>query len=169
LCAQQDGLSTEGANRATNGAENVGQQVGSCGKPGFASNMSRKVFPFGIKDFDLAQGPCTQSCPQKMCETWGGGRCRRNKKSCHIFHLREISERYQTLAIVRRRLLTNLSTEFVCKVAWRLGLPVDSCGRDKKIHWLGFAFFLCKEKFPLRINILAARRRPCAQFYPQKL
>jgi hypothetical protein len=53
-------------NVATNGAENTPQQAQSCGQPGFAQNLSRRVFPFGINDFDLAQGLCSQYCPQKM-------------------------------------------------------------------------------------------------------
>jgi hypothetical protein len=41
-----------------------------CGKPPFAQKLRMNILPFGIKDFALDQYPCSQSCPQNMCETF---------------------------------------------------------------------------------------------------
>jgi hypothetical protein len=62
----------------------------SCGYLGFAEILSAGSFPLGINDFDMARAPCTQSCPQKLCETRikpSGGQ---NQRCCHIFQLWKI-------------------------------------------------------------------------------
>jgi hypothetical protein len=76
-------------------AKKTGLESETCGKPSFAEILSTRVFPLGIKGFDGAHGHCSQSCPQKMCETGDKKRGVSNHKYCHIFQRQKLIDKNQ--------------------------------------------------------------------------
>jgi hypothetical protein len=66
LCENGNELSKATAKGGQNGQSKGGPEVENARKGGRAQIMGGTVFPLGINGFDLALGPCSQSCPQKM-------------------------------------------------------------------------------------------------------
>jgi hypothetical protein len=115
LCENKDELSKMLGKRAGRGQENNVLEGKGCGQPGFAQIVGRAIFLFRIKTFKMSPPPCTQSCPQKLCETGDKPDRRCNQEYCHIFQRGKIVEENQLHAIVRRALPTVLSTGSVSK------------------------------------------------------